>query len=324
MLGSTPEPSDLRDGIADFVREWSEKTELTASRLVKWIGLGSSKFYDWRRRYGKVNEHNSWVPRDHWPEDWEKEAVIDYYLEHPDDGYRRVTYMMIDEDLVAASPSSVYRVPAQAGMIRRWERKASSKGKGFVQPLGQHKHWHIDVSYINVCGTFYYLCSILDGYNRYSVNHEIREQMNEQDAEVILQLALEAFPGVHPRVISDNGPQFIAKDFNAFVKLKGMSQVRTSPYYLQSNGKIERWHQSLKRECIRRKTPLCLADAQRIVAGFVKHYNTARLHSAIGYVTPADKLRGKDKAILAERDRRFQAARDRRAKNRKEERRQAA
>jgi transposase InsO family protein len=311
---------DLRDRVVDFVREWSEKTELATERLVNWIGMGRSKFYDWKRRYGKVNEHNSWVPRDHWLEDWEKRAVIDYYLAHPDDGYRRVTYMMMDEDIVAASPSSVYRVLAQADVIRRWERKRSGKGKGFQQPLGPHEHWHIDISYVNVCGTFYYLCSILDGYSRYIVHHEIREQMKEQDIEIILQRASEAFPDASPRVISDNGPQFIAKDFKAFLKLKGMDQVRTSPYYPQSNGKLERWHQSLKRECIRPKTPLCLADAQRVVAGFVKHYNTERLHSAIGYITPVDKLHGKAEAIFHERDRRLQEARERRAENRKRER----
>lgn len=308
----------------DFVRVWTEKTELSVSRLIDWVGIRSSKFYDWKRRYGKVNEHNAWIPRDHWLENWEKQAVIDYYLAHPDDGYRRVTYMMMDEDIVAASPSSVYRVLAQADVIRRWEGKRSRKGKGFQQPLAPHEHWHIDVSYVNICGTFYYLCSILDGYSRYIVHHEIREHMKEKDVEIIVQRALEAFPGVNPRVISDNGPQFIAKDFKSFLKLKGMDHVRTSPFYPQSNGKLERWHQSLKRECIRPKTPLSLDDARRVVADFVKLYNNVRLHSALGYITPADKLYGKAEAIFNERDRRLQKARERRARNRQEERKAAA
>jgi len=98
----------------------------------------------------------------------------------------------------------------------------------------------------------------------------------------------------------------------------------TTPYYPQSNGKLERWHQSLKRECIRPKTPLCLEDARRIVAGFVKHYNTQRLHSAIGYVTPFDKLHGNDETIFALRDQRLQAARQRRAEKRRAEREAAA
>jgi transposase InsO family protein len=311
---------DLRDSIVDFVRDWSDKTELASFQLVDWIGIGTSKYFDWKRRYGKVNEHNAWIPRDHWLENWEKQTIVDYYLAHPDDGYRRITYMMMDENLVATSPSSVYRVLTQADVMRRWNRKPSQKGTGFVQPLQPHQHWHIDISYVNVCGTFYYLCSILDGYSRGIVHHEIREQMKEQDVEIILQRALEVYPGIHPRIISDNGPQFIAKDFKQYLKCKGMDQVRTSPYYPQSNGKIERWHQSLKRECIRPKAPLTLADAQRVVSKFVRHYNTERLHSAIGYVTPEDKLNGRDIEIFAERDRKLQAAREKRAMNRRAER----
>ena len=91
-----------------------------------------------------------------------------------------------------------------------------------------------------------------------------------------------------------------------------MTHVRTSPYYPQSNGKLERWHKSLKSECIRPGTPLNLEDARRLVAGYVEHYNTVRLHSAIGYVAPADKLAGREPAIFAERDRKLDEARARR------------
>ena len=308
---------DLRDRIVDFVRERAAQTELPAARLVAWIGISASKFYDWRRRYGKVNEHNAWIPRDHWLEDWEKRAIVDFYQAHPDDGYRRVTYLMMDSDVVAASPSSVYRVLSQAGVLRRWETKPSKKGKGFAQPLAPHAHWHIDVSYLNLSGTFYYLCSLLDGYSRYIVHHEIREQMTEQDVEIIVQRALEAFPDAKPRIISDNGPQFVAKDFKAFIRIKGMDHVRTSPYYPQSNGKLERWHKSLKSECIRPKTPLNIDEARRLVSAYVDDYNQRRLHSAIGYVTTAKKLAGKAPAILANRDRKLAKARERRAENRR-------
>jgi transposase InsO family protein len=308
---------DRRDEIVDFVRERAEQTQLPAARLVAWIGVGVSKFFDWKRRYGKANEHNAWVPHDHWLEDWEKQAIIDFYQAHPDDGYRRVTYMMMDADHVAASPSSVYRVLSEAGVLRRWNPKPSKKGTGFVQPLAAHAHWHIDVAYLNISGTFYYLCSLLDGYSRYIVHHEIREQMTEQDVEIIVQRALEAFPDGTPRIISDNGPQFIAKDFKAFIKIKGMDHVRTSPYYPQSNGKIERWHKSLKSECIRPKTPLNIDEARRLVSDYVDDYNRNRLHSAIGYVAPADKLAGKAPEILANRERKLAQAREQRAEKRR-------
>jgi hypothetical protein len=113
-----------------------------------WLGLGASKFHDWRKRYGKVNEHNAWVPRDEWLEAWEKQAILDYHDLHPLDGYRRLCFMMLDQGIVAVSPSTVYRLLKQAGRLdRRW-LKPSKKGTGFVQPLLAHQHWHLDISYI--------------------------------------------------------------------------------------------------------------------------------------------------------------------------------
>ena len=162
----------------------------------------------------------------------------------------------------------------------------------------------------------YYLCSILDGCSRSIVHWEIREAMTEADVEQIIQRARERFPGVSPRIISDNGPQFLAKDFKEFIRLCGMTHVKTSPYYPQSNGKIERWHRTLKGDCIRVQTPLSLEDARRIVADYVEHYNTIRLHSAIGYVTPKDKLEGRERLIFAERDRKLEQARERRKQKR--------
>ena len=224
--------------------------------------------------------------------------------------------MMLDADVVAVSPSSAYRVLRDAGLMERHNSKPSLKGKGFQQPLRPHEHWHVDVSYINVAGTFFYLCSLLDGCIRFIVHWEIRESMTEADVETILQRACERYPDARPRIISDNGPQFIARDFKEFIRLCGMTHVRTSPYYPQSNGKIERWHRSLKSECIRPGTPLSLEDARRLVEGYVRHYNEVRLHSAIGYVTPAAKLAGREPVIFAERDLKLEAARERRQKAR--------
>jgi transposase InsO family protein len=306
----------VRDAIVDYVAHWTKRTEIPVRRFITWLGLAPSKFYGWRDRYGLANEHNTCVPRDWWLEDWEKKAIVDFYGEHPLEGYRRLAFMMIDADVVAVSPSSVYRVLRDAGLMEQRNRKASLKGKGFQQPLRPHEHWHVDVSYLNVAGTFYYLCSLLDGCSRYIVHWEIREHMTEADVQTIIQRAREQYPDARPRIISDNGPQFIAKDFKEFIRICGMTHVRTSPYYPQSNGKIERWHKTLKGECIRIKVPLSLEDARRVVADFVAHYNHVRLHSAIGYVTPAVKLAGRERLILDERDRKLEAARERREKDR--------
>jgi putative transposase len=216
--------------------------------------------------------------------------------------------MMLDADIVAVSPSSVCRVPKQAGLLSRWKGKPSKNGTGFDQPAA-HQHWHIDVSYINISGTFYYLGSVLDGYSRFIVQWDLRESMTEADIEIILQRAKEKSRGAKPRIISDNGPQFIAKNFKEFIRISGMTHVRTSPYYPQSNGKIERWHKSLKADCIRPGTPLSLDDARRLIQQYADHYNNVRLHSAIGYVAPMDMLAGRQTGILAARDRKLEEAR---------------
>jgi putative transposase len=279
---------------------------------MPWIGIGRSKYHDWIQRFGKVNEHNAWVPRDHWLTPDEIARITTFARGNPLEGYRRLTFMMLDADVVACSPSSVYRVLKKAGLLAGATPNVSKKGTGFVQPKKPHQEWHVDISYLNIAGTFYFLCSILDGYSRFIVHWEIREKMEEIDVQTIMQRAREKFPGEHPRIISDNGPQFIARDFKEFIRIAGMTHVRTSPYYPQSNGKIERFHKTIKGECIRVLVPLSLDDARRIVSDYVEHYNRLRLHSAIGYVTPHDKLLGHDAAIHAERDRKLAEARERR------------
>lgn len=156
------------------------------------------------------------------------------------------------------------------------------------------------------------MCTIIDGYSRYIVHWEIRETMKEVDVEIILQRAYEKFPGVSPRIISDNGPQFISKDFKEYIRFSGMTHVRTSPYYPQSNGKVERVQKTLKNETIRKHAPETLEEAISAMGTYIEHYNNERLHSSIDYVAPLDKLQGKAPLILNERDRKLSYARDQR------------
>ena len=310
-------PHDTRDTIVDFISYWVKRTGFPASQLRRWLGLSASKYNSWQKRYGKVNEHNGLIPRDFWLEKWEQQRIIAFQKANPHEGYRRLTFMMLDNDIVAVSPSSVYRVLKKAGLLQRWAPKGTQKGVGFVQPLKPHEHWHIDISYLNICGTFYYLCSILDGCSRYIIHWEIRESMTEADVEVVIQRAREQHPDATPRIISDNGPQFIAKDFKEFIRVVGMKHVRTSPYYPQSNGKIERWHHTIKSECIRPGVLLSLEDARTVVGHYITHYNNVRLNSAIGYIAPLAKLEGRDKQIFEDRDRKLETAREtRRARRR--------
>ncbi len=265
------------------------------------LDLASSKYYVWLKRRDSENCHNAKTPKNGWLLPDEKRAIIGFYDQNLSEGYRRLAYMMNDQGVVAASPSSVRRVLLEAGRIRTRDVHKSKKGNGFEQPIRPHQEWHTDISFIKIAGVFYSNCSFLDGFSRVVVHSELRETMTEQEVEIVLQRAREKYPGVKPKIISDNGPQFISKDFKAFISFCQMTHVRTSPYYPQSNGKIERWHRSMKSECIRPGVPLSLDHARRMMDTYVTYYNDVRLHSAIGYVSPRAKLEGRDEAIWAQR-----------------------
>lgn len=296
----------------DFLKRMNTLTEIAFGRLLPWLELCPRKFARWRERYGKANEHNAAVPRDHWLEGAEKEAIIRYAVQHPLEGYRSLTFMMLDADVAAVAPATAYRVLKAAGLTGRARGRPSKKGTGFIQPLAPHEHWHIDFSYINIGGTFYFLCCVLDGCSRMVLAWDIRPAMREIDAEIVVQKARERYPEARPRMISDQGAQFKSREFKTFITQWQASHVMTSPYYPQSNGKLERFHKTLKEQALRPKTPLTLDDAKRITGDFIDYYNTLRLHSAIGYIAPADRLAGRQTEIHSARDKKLEAARERR------------
>lgn len=194
-------------------------------------------------------------------------------------------------------------------MLISKERRVSKKGKGFHQPEAAHKHWHTDFTYIKIRGIYYYLMLVLDGYSRYIVASDLRERVTEQDVELVIQMGAEAFREAKARVISDNGAQFTAKELKLFLGMVGMTHTTISPYYPQSNGKLERCNKTIK-EFLRTMYIAEYQDGQRLVEEFISYYNNERLHCAIGYVTPKDKLTGEHTKIFADRDAKLARARE--------------
>lgn len=299
---------DIRDKIVEYVNYISERSSLSRRQLIQWLGIQSSRFYDWVDRLGEPNHHNGKTPKVHWILPEERESIISYYKRQHEKGYRRLTYMMLDEDVVAVSPTTTYRVLSKAELLNRWAPPTVGKGQGFKQPLEPHDHWHVDISYVNILGTIYFLICVLDGASRYILHHELRANMTEYDVEITIQCAKEKFPDANPRVISDNGGQFISKEFREFIRLSGFTHVRTSPHYPQSNGKLERFHGTIKREEIRRTGYLSIQDARKHIEKYVDHYNRVRLHSALYYLTPEDVLMGRVKERIKEREEKLERA----------------
>lgn len=303
----------------DFIHHWQPRTGLTLGVFLRPLDIRHERYHQWERRYGKENEHNRLTPRDHQLLPEERARIVEFYSRNSLEGYRRLTYLMLDGDIVHVSPSTTYRVLIAAGVLTSKVKKPSKKGKGFHQPDAPHRHWHIDITYIKIKGVFYYLILVLDGYSRYVVAWDLRDRMTEADVEIVIQKGAEAFPDAKPRVISDNGSQFIAKEFKVFMAIVGMTHTTTSPYYPQSNGKLERCNKTIK-EFLRTRYLADVEDGKRLVAEFISYYNDERLHSAIGYITPKDKLTGNEQRIFSEREAKLEQARALRKARRQEER----
>ena len=225
----------------------------------------------------------------------EQAAIVAYKRQHPGIGYRRLAYMMLDEGVAAIPASSVYRVLDQAGLGKCWtETPGQEHKKGFDQPQRIHEQWHTDIAYLNILGTHYFFLGVLDGYSRAIIHHEVRLDMTTTDVEIVMERALTHLPaGLRkPRLITDNGPQYVSGQFKAYLRERDVSHSRARPHHPQSNGKMERFHKSLKVECVRVTAMADLDEARRLIGQYVEEYNTQRLHSALHYLTPADYLRG--------------------------------
>jgi len=300
-----------------FVETVAKKTAKTAGEVIGMIGITPAKHHDWRGRAGRPNRHNGRIPKAHWLFEWERAKIVAYARANPGDGYRLLSYKMLDEGAVAASPASVYRTLKEHALLGRWNKNGTSaRGGGFEQPSRAHEHWHVDIKYVNFKGTFLFLISVIDGWSRYIVHHELRERMETFDVEITVQKALEHFPEARPRIISDNGSQFLSREFGGFLRESGLSHVRTSVNYPQANGKIERWHRSLSEECLRRTALIDLDDAREQIAAYVSRYNESRPHSALHYLTPADFLFGRVGDKLKIREERLNQARSARISSR--------
>lgn len=305
----------VRDEIVRAMSVYHGRTGLPVRQLLTWTELQPGKFYEWQKRIGCPNRHNGIISKAHWLLPWERCAIIDYARLHESEGYRRMAYEMIDEDVVYASPSSVYRVLKEAGLLNRYKAPESRKGTGYVQPIAPHEQWHTDISYVNVCGTFMFLITVLDGYSRYIMHHDLWASMERWDVLLVLQRAREKFPEAKPRVISDHGSQYIAHEFKEYLRLAGLKQTLISVRYPASNGKMERFYKTIKGECIRRSSFLSIADARRIIAEFIAYYNDKRLHSAVDYIAPLNILLGKREEIIKMRCEKLALARAKRSEH---------
>lgn len=294
------------------------RANVPITRSLTVLGLPRATYFRWAKEGRKAPRPVAVVPKAHWITPTERTAIVTYARAHPELGYTRLTYQMADTGVAAVSPSSVYTILKAEGLIGRWQPAREAHRQGFVQPERPHEQWHTDIAYLNILGTQYFLLAVLDGYSRAILHHEIRRTMTTTDVEIVLERALATLPtdAPRPRLITDNGSQYVSAQFTQYLRTSGLSHSRTRVGHPQSNGKYERWNQTAKVECVRRMAlggrddPDALTEAQDVMGRYVAHYNTARPHSALHYLTPADYLRGPThvEALLATRATRYRDA----------------
>jgi transposase InsO family protein len=300
---------EKRQEVENTITLCKEKTRLSLQVLLRYAGIPQRTWREWQERSGIETKHNNNVPKHYYLTPDEVNAIVAYCSEEALKGYRMLCWEMVDRNVAFVSCSSVYNVIKRYNLGKKWAEAVEMKKKGFDQPVAVHEQWHIDFSYIKIQDSFYYFLGILDGYSRKMLNWKLCENMQGINAEILLAETSEQYPEAkNPRIISDNGSQFISKDFEELVVLLEFGHTLTSANHPQSNGKLERFNKTLKNEHVRRSAYLDYQDASVRMAQWIAYYNSQRLHSAIWYLTPNDVFNGRTSVRLAERKEKLQTA----------------
>ena len=300
---------EVRQTAEREIQRYRVKTGLPITTLLKYAGIPHRTWREWARRRGAETKHNNNIPKSYHLTPEEVQAIIAYCVNNALKGYRMQCWEMVDRNVAFVSCSSVYNVIKRHNLDKKWAELTEEAKKGFEQPVAVHEQWHIDFSYIKIQNSFYYFIGILDGYSRKLLNWRLCKNMEGVNAEILVAETKEMYPqAVGPRLISDNGSQFISKNFEELLALLEVSHTFTSANHPQSNGKLERFHRTLKTEHVRRASYLEYQDACIRLAKWIAYYNSERLHSAIWYLTPNDVFNGRTAVRLAERKEKLHTA----------------
>jgi len=295
-----------------------ERAQEQSGQPLSWIlselGLTRSVYYDWleRLKEGTLVDRVV-VPRSPLAVLLEEvEAVVDYAKTQPREGYRRLTWMMIDGDIAYLTPSTVYRILDRYDLLYRWKRPEPGYGRKVPEATYPNEVWHVDLMYLWVRGRWYFLVSVLDSYSRFIVHWELALSMRAQEIAEIIAVALERVPGKKPRIVRDNGSQFLAKEWREVIRHFELEEIPIRARHPESNGRIERYHRSVREEAFGDRELENLYQARDLLRQWVSYYNQERLHSALNYLRPVDYYEGAPEALLAQRKRKLTEAATRR------------
>ena len=311
-----------------------EGSDLSVRRTLAELGIERSTFYGWYKRYRQMGEAGLEPIRAKRRAGWNaiglarRQEIVDAALREPELSPRELACRITDRDGYFVSESSVYRILKAYDLIASPQFMVMSAADRFQHPTHRpNELWQTDFTYFKVVGWgWYYLSTVLDDYSRYVLAWRLSPTMKAEDARETIEMAaaatgIENVPVRHrPRLLSDNGSAYLASELQRYLTDQGIEHTRGAPYHLQTQGKIERWHRTMK-NVVKLENYYSPGELERAIGRFVEHYNHRRYHESLDNVTPADAYSGRRNDVLEHRERIKRATIE---KRRRENRRAAA
>jgi putative transposase len=272
-------------------------------KVLMEMGIPHSTYYRWRKGPGKGERRTPWnriTPN-------EKRQVLAVAREYPELSSRQLSARITDNEGFAVSESTVYRLLRREGLVKRQETELEAAKEYHTKTTRPHQMWATDASYFKVIGWgYYYLVTVMDDYSRFILGWKLQKDMSADSLIEVVQEAVD-MTGMtdvpvddRTRLLSDNGAGYVSRAFRDYLNLVGIGHILAAPFHPQTNGKVERYQQSLKR--VVNQLPYELpSQLEKAIADFVDYYNYRRYHKALGNVTPADVLYGRREEIIKRR-----------------------
>jgi transposase InsO family protein len=276
-------------------------------QVLRDLGVPKSTYYRWFKRPqlddrpgGNPTPWNRLTPK-------EQRAVLAAARQLPELSCRQLAAWITDNQGFSVSESTVYRILREEGLIKSPQTQLKAGKEYQHKTTRPHQMWATDASYFKVIGWgYYYMVTVMDDYSRFILAHKLQRDMTSDSFIEVVQEAVdrtgmtEVSVADRTSLLSDNGSGYVSRAFNDYLHLVGIRHILAAPYHPQTNGKLERYHQTIKRDV--NQVPYELpADLEAAIVAFVGYYNYRRYHKALGNVTPSDVLRGRRREILQHR-----------------------
>ena len=284
---------------------------LPKRKVLRELGIPKSTYYRWLRRQDQQGlEDRPGGDQPPWNRLTIQEecSVLLSAREMPELSCRQLAAWITDNQGFSVSESSVYRILGREGLVKRPEMRLAAGKEYHRKTTGPHQMWATDASYFRVVGWgYYYLVTVMDDYSRFILAHRLQQDMTARLPSSRWSRMLWTRPAwtkfqsqTAPGCLSDNGPGYVSRAFRDYLGMVGIKHILATPFHPQTNGKLERYHQTIKRDV--NQVPYELpADLEAAIAAFVSYYNYRRYHKALDNVTPSDVLKGRRQEILQRR-----------------------